>query len=186
MTSNENHVATDDLHLMLDGRLSPQSTEVVVRHIAECPRCRALLHSMEEIDSSLRILPVERTTPAFSDYVMRRIDIRQESSLWIRLLQNLTGVVSMGFVLAGLGLMYIYGKRFFGITQPESEGILSRLLAGGLEDSAAYVDTITKLLKSFVPYIFGENVLPVVVSAAIVIFVIGAFDRLLMRGGFHR
>ncbi|MGB9724218.1 MAG: hypothetical protein ACP5OO_06955 [Chloroflexia bacterium] len=87
----------------------------LARHLEGCPACRAFLRRLDEVDTALRQLPLERAPAGVAQGVLERLPVpssREELlpwTLWVPILSLLVGVC-----WAYLSLLLAYGPAQFG------------------------------------------------------------------------
>ena len=83
-------IIQENLEEILAGTLAGKMRETLEAHMAGCGECREEVHAMREMSSLLQVFRTEEMAappPGFYGRVVRRIDDRQESSLWMLLFQ---------------------------------------------------------------------------------------------------
>ncbi len=111
MTGRTIHCTTEQLYMLLDGRVSAAEKQEISRHLQECSSCSSTYRSMEQLDRGLRDLPVSATTSGFTDKVMQKVMPSGHLSLAFRMVENLaylfavlivTGIIAAVFIVTGV------------------------------------------------------------------------------------
>jgi anti-sigma factor RsiW len=178
MTGRSMHCTSEQLQMLLDGRLAGGEREVVLTHLQECARCMAASRGLEQLDRGLRQLPVSAAGVEFTEKVMEAITPSGRLSFAFRLVENLayvfallivtgiiavvfvaTGVIDSGQVSDGQGLVNTY------------VGATSDWLAGALHGGTAW-------LERYLPTRGGANIMLFGIG---VLAGLALLDRLLHR-----
>ncbi len=183
MTGRSVHCTGEQLHMLLDGRVSDAERENLTAHLRECARCTASYHSLEQMDRGLRALPVEAASAALTDKVMEKVLPPGHLSLAFRIVENLaylfavlivtgivvvvfiaTGVIDSGQVSEGQGVVSAYASA--------TGAWLSEALRGG-----------TVWLERYLPTRSGGNIMLFGIG---ILGALAVLDRFLRRRFVHR
>jgi anti-sigma factor RsiW len=159
MTGRSMHCTSEQIQMLLDGRLAGEEHEVVLKHLQECARCMAASRGFEQLDRGMHQLPVSPAGVGFTEKVMESITPSGRLSLAFRIVENLaymfaalivtgiiavvfvaTGVIDSGQVSDGQGLLNTYA------------GATSDWLAGALHGGTAW-------LERYLPAKGGANIM---------------------------
>ncbi len=107
-----NHVSSDELNELIDGRLPDSTKARVLGHIEECPSCSSAYRQLLIIDRGARGQIVERTGAAFVDTVMRKITplMTQQSRFEriVRYTANFFALLILAFMVYGIVFLINY------------------------------------------------------------------------------
>jgi anti-sigma factor RsiW len=72
---NGTHCTADEIHLLIDGSLSPGGRETTTAHLRACPACTSLYEFLLRFDVAVKGLPLTGAGAGFTDSVMAKIDL---------------------------------------------------------------------------------------------------------------
>ncbi|HUI65774.1 MAG TPA: zf-HC2 domain-containing protein [Bacteroidota bacterium] len=184
MNNSAGHIASEQLHALIDRQLDATDHAHVTEHLLECARCRSLYESLVAFDAAFKRMPLERAGDAFTEKVTQALGLAPSSALLTRLLQD--GAYALALLIV-LGVM----TAVFALTgvipssQPAPERIpgpeILTQLGGALSDAAVQ---LVHWLGEYFP--FGRGALSVSVAVGCVLGALALIDRSLGKRIVHR
>lgn len=183
MTERLLHCTSEQLQMLLDGRVPDGEREELTGHLRECARCTASYRTLERMDRSLRDLPIASPSEGFTGTVMEKILPSGRLSLAFRIVENLAYLFAALIVTGIIAAVFIATGVIDSGQVSESQGVVS-----------AYANSAGTWLTEAVHggNVWLERYLPTRNGAAITVFGIGilaalaVLDRFLHRRFVHR
>lgn len=183
MTERTMHRTSEQLQMLLDGRVTEAERKETSRHLQECSRCMAAYHRMEQLHQGLQKLPVATTGAAFTSGVMEKILPSARLSLAFRIVENLaylfavlivTGIVAVVFVATGVidSAQVSEGQGLMSAYASATGTWFSEALRGG-----------AVWLERYLPVRSGANIM---LAGAGILAALALLDRVVQRKLAHR
>ena len=177
MNSDMMHLTDEALEEYADGVMEGGAFAGAGRHLEECSRCAARLHSLQTTGEYLRSLPLEHPAPGFTRAILERID-EAGSARALSLagwLAGIFGMVCVGgailAVFAATGVLSLEGTR-------ESTSVLQRYWVEGWGAVSGALPSTAKWFGLHEP---ASRTLTIVLLPLAVLVFLGGVDRLLGR-----
>jgi anti-sigma factor RsiW len=183
MTGRSIHCTSEQLHTLQDGRLAGVERAEVTGHLEECARCRRAYRNIQQLDRSLRELPIAAAGAGFTDKVMEKVLPSGHLSLAFRIVENLaymfavlivTGIITVVFIATGV----IDSSRV-----SEGQGIVSTYSSAAGTWLGEVLHGAALWLERYLPAKAGVNIM---IFGIGVLAGLGLLDRFLHRRFAHR
>lgn len=178
MTGHYDELTLQAFH---DGALGEAESSALRAHLGECPQCTVLDRRVVAFDRAMRMLPLERTSPAFTQQVLARM-VAPRRSVWLeRLLEprvlggatiGLFGIAgTMSAVLLSMPLLSAAGKGSrWGVA-----------LDGVFKEIAASPNALAESATRLLPQVFSQGALQISLAVVLLIPLFLFADRILAR-----
>ncbi|HUI10629.1 MAG TPA: zf-HC2 domain-containing protein [Bacteroidota bacterium] len=178
---NEDHCTPEDLHMLLDGALSPAESAAARAHIASCPGCASRYSALRRLDGAIRALPLLTVSPGFTSTVMSALDPVMPVSRPFRFFTWVAFQVCLiSVLLFGLGVCALAG---FITPGGEAPGGIGETSLAMLESAlSAGVSFITSLLGN--PAHAGPYI--ITLCTVLVVLMLAPLDRIFASKLTHR
>lgn len=183
MTERSGHCTSEQLQMLLDGQLSGGDKAQVAEHLQECARCMASYRSLEQIDRTLRDLPVALASEGFTDKVMEKVLPSGHLSLGFRIVENLAYLFAVLIVTGIITVVFLATGVIDSGKVSESKGIVSTYASATGTWLAEAVHGGTVWLQRYLPTRNGANIL---LSGIGILAALAVLDRFLHRRFAHR
>jgi anti-sigma factor RsiW len=183
MTARSVHCTSEELHTLLDGRLSDADRAELAGHLQECTRCMAAYRGIQHLDRGLRALPVVATSAEFTGNVMEKVLPSGNLSLAFRIVENLAYLFAVVIVTGIITVVFIATGVIDSGQVSEGQGAVNAYTsAAGTWLSQALLG-VAQWLERYLPAKTAVNIMLVGIG---VLAGLGLLDRLLYRRFAHR
>jgi anti-sigma factor RsiW len=186
MSTTGVHVTTDQLNLLIDGRLPESEAYLMSNHLASCDMCRSLHARLRDVDRALRGLPLETTSAEFTGRVMGLILTRRRSPVLFRILENVAYVfgllIVLGVMTAAFLLTGVLDTQQVQLTRDVTEGFATRVW----ETVGSGVGDFSALLVTYFPFAFSGNGVSMVLFTVLAVGLLAGIDRFVLRSAQQR
>ena len=181
MTSKSVHYTLNQFNELVDGRMGGDEAKLMRHHMSICNECHAAFTSLARIDTSLRNLPLERTSPGFTRSVMERALAAPKSPAVFRLLEKLPYafglVIVLGIMIASFVATGVFDTTQVDQTRSLATGIVDRV-GGGLVST---VNLFTAILVQYLPFAFGKGSMSIAFFVVLIVAMLAGVDRVVGR-----
>ncbi|MEK9136811.1 MAG: hypothetical protein AAB393_06780 [Bacteroidota bacterium] len=181
MTTKRVHYTLNQLNELVDGRMAADEAQLMRRHMSICIECHAVFASLARIDTSLRNLPLERTSPDFTQLLMERALAAPKAPAMFRLLEKLSYVfgllIVLGIMIASFVVTGVFDTTQVDQTRSVATGIVDRVGEG----LASTVNSFTAMLVQYLPFAFGKGSMSIAFFAVLIVAMLAGVDRVVGR-----
>jgi anti-sigma factor RsiW len=181
MTTKRVHYTLNQFNELVDGRLAADEAQLMRHHIALCNECHAAFASLARIDTSLRNLPLERTSHDFTRLLMESALAAPKAPAMFRLLEKLSYVFGLLIVL-GIMIASFVVTGVFDTTQVDQTRSVATGIANNVgEGLASSINRFTGLLVQYLPFAFGKGSMSIAFFAVLIVAMLAGVDRVVGR-----
>jgi hypothetical protein len=178
MTGHYDELTLQAFH---DGGLGETESSALREHLGECPQCTVLDRRVAAFDRAMRMLPLERTNPAFTQQVLARM-VAPQRSMWLeRLLEpRVIGGATIGlFGVAGtVSAVLLSMPLFSGGAKGSGWG---DVLDGVFREISASPNALAESATRLFPQVFSQGALQISLAVVLLIPLFLFADRILAR-----
>jgi hypothetical protein len=175
------HITNEYLQLLLDGVLIPYERVGAEHHLQSCKQCRQAYQRLAWLDTSLKILPVEKTNADFASVVLAKLNIAPRTSFLFRIVENLAYafglVVVLGLMLTAFLVTGVVNKKQ--VMETQSTFTNFERTIGQQVDS--FAGGLTAFMQTYLPFIFGSGTLKIALMSTLAIGTLALVDKFLKR-----
>ncbi len=186
MKQGSTHVSSARIHEYIDNTLSSEEKANAGDHLRDCGECKRAFEAFTGIDSSLKDLPLERTSPGFTRTVMERVNVARHSPFAFRVLENVAYLFGF-FIVATITVTAFIVTGVLDAGQvSETQSAVGEVFSKAGSGMASSVEGLSKWLASFLPFAFAKGSLSVSLVALSVVIILAITDRLFLRRFMHK
>ena len=171
-----NHLTSEQIQEHIDGSTSSDPE----LHLRTCAACQSRVHSYRSIDRSLRSLPLEETSPKFTDRVLRELGLRSAPSFTWLFFRNLAPFLALTFVAGVLIVALKFTGKFdtteLGQTSAATQEVYKQL-GGGV---SAGLHAFNTWVGSYLSFAFAKNTYGLTAFIFIFLGAIALLDKFLI------
>lgn len=183
MMERSGHCTSEQLHMLLDGRVQNGAREELTSHLRECTRCMASYRSLEQMDRSLRNLPIASASEGFTNKVMEKVLPSGHLSLAFRIVENLAYLFAVFIVTGIIAVVFVATGVIDSSQVSESQGMFSTYANATGTWLGEAVHGCTVWLERYFPAKNGTNIM---LSGIGVLAALALLDRFLHHRFIHR
>lgn len=93
------HLTTSQIFQVIDGTIANGARTELLAHLEACPRCRHEVDFQRKLERVAKSAPLTQPSQVFTANVISQVAPRSKKSWTSKLIDNLSSVLAMGFVL---------------------------------------------------------------------------------------
>ena len=175
------HYTVQQLHSLLDDRITVDEDRRMREHLNGCESCRLAFENLSSVDGVLRKLPLLETRPDFTRALMDRILLAPGSSFAFRVLEKMSYVFGLLIVLSIMIAAFVLTGVLDQSQVEQTKGVASGIADQVGSGVSRAVDGFTALLVQYIPFAFGKGSMGVAFFSVAVIAMLAAIDRVVGR-----